>query len=1064
MKRASALVLFALTAVLPAVAAPPQAVRLRCEYRENPLGVDAPRPRLGWRIVSDRRGEVQTAYRVLVAASKEALAADRGDLWDSGKVDSGTSGLLPYGGKPLASGTDCYWKVKLWTKNPDGAEETPWSEPARFSIGLLHRSDWKGRWIEYAGKPPANDAGVRQWIWLNEGNPAKEAPAGSPCFRRVFQVKPAPGIASAEMRITADNAFELWVNGKRAGAGDNWQTVYRFNVESLLKSGDNLLAVKATNTAAGPAGMIGSLDIKYEDGQTLTVPTGEDWQAARTPERNWQTSTQAGSAWGKAKVLGPEDMSPWGKPSSGAATSAHVWYRKSFTLEASPARAFVYVASLGYHELYVNGEKADDRVLAPAGSRIDKRALYVTYDVTDKLRAGRNVLAVWHGDGWARFFKGFKAKPALLVQADIETERGQKHTLVSDETWTCHPSCSQSIGKCGHNGYGGELIDAGTLVENWNAADFDDTRWAHATATRRDVVLSAQMIEPDRVIETIKPVKMDPSGNGAFKVDMGRNFTGWLEIRNLHGSPGGKVAILVADDPKSRGEFRQESTYIFGEAPGTFRNRFNYACGRYVYIEGLGYRPKLADIVGYAVGTDFERTGYFECSDELLTRIYETDLWTFRANTLNGVTVDCPHRERLGYGEVSWATAWGCGLPNYRAGAFYTHMVRNWCDVQHEDGSIWFVAPHMRYTWGGPLWSSAPLTLSWEMYRHYGDGRILADAYPACKRLMEFFDSKVSDKSGGLLTPYMKHGGRFLGDWAAPRGRKEWGQTPEALLFNNCVYALDLKMMTDIAGALGREEEAARYAGRLSRLRENIHKRFFDAEHNVYLDARQVHLAFPLYVGVVPEDVRPAVIANLKKEITQTRPYLDMGSSGLPVLLHYLIEDAEWNDVLCRHLSNTTQPSYGFFLKMGETTWPEYWSSTCASKIHTCYTGVASCFIKGIGGIRNDPEQFGYKRFVIKPHVVGDLTFARTSLHSLYGRIVSNWTRKDGRVTLEVVIPPNSSATVYVPAGDAGTVTEGGRPAAQAEGVTFVRMENGAAVFTVGSGVYRFASTIPATR
>jgi alpha-L-rhamnosidase len=570
------------------------------------------------------------------------------------------------------------------------------------------------------------------------------------------------------------------------------------------------------------------------------------------------------------------------------------------------------------------------------------------------------------------------------------------------------------------------------------------------------------MVEPDRVIATIKPVKMDPVGNGSYKVDMGRNFTGWLEIRNLRGSPGQPITMRITDDPKSTTEFGQVSTYICGEAPGTFRNRFNYAGGRYVHLQGPGRPPKLADIVGYAVSTDLERTGHFECSDELLNSIYETDLWTFRANTLNGVTMDCPHRERLGYGEVAWATAWGCGLPNYRAGAFYTNMIRNWCDVQHEDGSIWFVTPHMRYTWGGTLWSSAPVTIGWEMYRQYGDKRVLAQAYPTCKKWMAFLESKVSPKGDGVLTQYIKDRGRFLGDWAAPQGRKEWSGSTEALLFNNCVYALDLKMMTDIAGAIGNEEDAARYAGQLGRLRENIHRRFFDAEHNVYIDARQVHLAFPLYVGVVPEDVRPAVIANLKKEITDTRPYLDMGSSGLPMLLHYLIEDAEWNDILHRHLTNTARPGYGYFLEQDETTWPEYWSSTCASKIHTCYTGVASWFIKGLGGIRNAPEHFGYKRFVIKPHVVGDLRFARTSMESLYGKIVSNWKRDGAALEMDVEIPANASATVHVPAKDAASVTEGGRPAARAEGVAFVRMESGAAVFAVGSGAYRFASRLRA--
>lgn len=1055
------LVLSLLHCAGPAAAGDIRPVALRCEYRADPLGIDVTTPRFSWQMRDPEhtRGLKQTAYRLLVATSRKLLDENRGNLWDSGTVDAGTSVLVPYGGKALSSGTDCYWKVKLRTEDRDGPEETPWSKPARFSIGLLDTSDWKGTWITCSGEPPKEEAASWQWIWLDEGNPAKKAPEGSRCFRRVFTVESLSEIESARMRITADNTFALWVNGTRAGTGDAWEKVYRFNITALLKPGDNILAVKATNTAAGPAGVIGSLDITCKNGEIRTVPTGNDWQAATAPGENWQTVKRTGERWRPAKVLGPKGMSPWGTSAGTDSHGGHVWYRTSFTLEDSAAKAFVYVASLGYHELYINGKKADNRVLAPAGSRLDKRALYVTYDITDTLRAGKNALAIRHGPGWTRFFKGFKTEPALLVQADIVTAGGEKQSIASNATWKCRAGYSETIGKSGHRGYGGERIDARKYSDNWHAAGFDDSNWANATATNRDVVLSAQVIEPDRVIETFKPVTIDPAGKGTFKVDMGRNFTGWLELRHLNGDPGRDITIRIVDDPKSTEEFRQVSTYVCGAEPGTFRNRFNYAGGRYVFIAGLDDQPKRADITGYAVGTDFKRTGHFRCSDELLNSIYETDLRTFRANTLNGVTMDCPHRERLGYGEVTWATAWGCGLPNYRAGALYTHVIRNWCDVQHEDGSIWFVAPQMRYTWGGPLWSSAPITTGWEMYRQYGDRRVLADAYPACRRLMTFFNGKISEKTAGLLTPYIKHKGRFLGDWAAPRGRKEWGNSPEALLFNNCAYALDLKMMIDIATALGKKGDAARYADQLKKLRKNIHRRFFDAEKNVYLDGRQVHLAFPLYVGVVPEHLRPAVIANLKKELTETRPYLDMGSSGLPVLLHYLVEDAEWNDILHEHLSKTTRPSYGYFLQQDETTWPEYWSSTCASKIHTCYTGVAAWFIKGIGGIRNDPAHAGYRRFVIKPHLVGDVTFAKTSMESLYGTIVSNWTRKNGTMTLHVEVPPNSTATIHLPTGDRASIRESGQSLEKAPGVRFRGMENGRAVVSVGAGHYSFVST-----
>ena len=861
--------------------------------------------------------------------------------------------------------------------------------------------------------------------------------------------------------MTADNEFELWINGQRAGSGNDWQRTYSMNVRSLLRVGENILAVKAVNTVAGPAGLIGTLEIECEEGNNLVVPTDAAWQAAVAANDNWRIGTKPAGGWSQVKVLGPKGMSPWGKLADEATEGSHVWFRKTFTLDDDAASGLVYVSSIGYHELYVNGSKVDDSVLAPAGSRIDRRALYVTYDIADKLRKGKNVLAIWHGPGWARFYRDFDMDPALMVQADILARNGDRQSIVSDATWKCHESNSRTVG----GGYGGEQIDARKYLADWNAIGFDDRDWEYAAAVERKVRISAQVVEPDRVIETIKPVKVTAvnppgqnpgAGKHAYKVDMGRNYTGWLEIGNLRGEPGSRITIYVANAPGRLVDFGQVHSYICGKEPGTFRNRFNFSGGRFATIDGLSYQPSLGDITGYAISSDMTRSGHFRCSNDLLNRIYETDLWTFRANTVNGVTMDCPHRERLGYGEVTWATAWGCGLPNYRAGAYYTHLVRNWCDVQHENGWLPHVAPQILTSpWGGTLWSSAPLTAGWEMYRQYGDKRVIAAAYPTYKKWMEFLNDRVAN---GILTQYIGERGKFLGDWAAPSGRHEWGDSPEASLFNNCVYSMDLKMMIDIAAALEKQDEVALYAGRLGALRNSIHKRFFNSTTNNYLAGRQMNLAFPLYVGVVPEKVKPAVLANLEREITQTRPYLDMGSSGLPVLLHYLIEDAERNDILYAHLSKTTMPSYGYFIAKGETTWPEYWEVDVESKIHTCYTGVASWFIKGIGGIRDNPQQPGYQSFVIKPHLVGDLTFANTTAESLYGRIVSNWTRKDGAVTLDVEVPPNSTATVYVPGRDPRKVKEGGKPAGQSEGIRFIRTEKGSVVFAVQSGAYKFVS------
>ncbi|AKJ64191.1 Alpha-L-rhamnosidase [Kiritimatiella glycovorans] len=382
------------------------------------------------------------------------------------------------------------------------------------------------------------------------------------------------------------------------------------------------------------------------------------------------------------------------------------------------------------------------------------------------------------------------------------------------------------------------------------------------------------------------------------------------------------------------------------------------------------------------------------------------------------------------------------------------------------------------------------------MLRHLGDRRVVAEAYPNYQKWLELLHANASRSADGVITQDLyeskSHHSRwfFIGDWRAPGERREWRDSPEAALFNNCTYALNLKMMTDIAAALRRDDDVTLYSGRLDRLREAIHAKFFNAEKNIYLDTRrQVHLAFPLLTGVVPEELEPAILASLKEamtepvdtagllansegwsganpklewtpspEWTQPAPFLDVGSSGLPVLLQYLIEDAEWNDVLYGAINKTTFPGYGFFLERGQTTWPESWGAASYSRIHTCFTGIAAWFIKGIGGIRTAPTHHGYSHFIIKPHLVGDLSYANTSIPSPYGPIVSNWKCGDGEAQLHIEIPPNTTATVYVPGSDIENVTESGGPARDAEGVRFLRVEDDRLVFEVESGTYEFVS------
>jgi alpha-L-rhamnosidase len=713
---------------------------------------------------------------------------------------------------------------------------------------------------------------------------------------------------------------------------------------------------------------------------------------------------------------------------------------------------------VGYHELYVNGQRVGTRVLSPAVSNLSKRAFYVTYDIADKLVKGDNVIAVWAGPGWARsdgsYGKGVWKQDSVF-KCQVNFSKGE--SLHSDESWKCKVSSSENLGlwKGGGKGeYGGELIDARRMVKGWDEASFDDSGWANASIYQKSLILSAEMIEPDRKVKILTPVSIaEHEGNYTF--DMGRNFTGWLELKLRNGKEGEVVKLTTANRLGLVVEYNQESHYIHdASGVGTFCHRFNYTAGRWITVSGLSYKPELSDLVGYQITNDRKRTGSFECSKDLFNRIYETDLWTYLSCTVNGVTMDCPHRERFGYGEVALACSWGCAIPNFESAPYYRKVARDWFDVQREDGFVNTIAPQVYKGAGGTLWSSAPVTMSWEYYKAYGDKRQLEEAYGPMKKWLDYLNLHVSED--GIITAY-ESAARFLGDWATPHG-SEYGNKPEAQLFNNCVYAYGLDVIVQAAKALGKADDVKIYSERLAKLRPAVHKFFYHPETHNYIDGRQLSMAFPLYTGITPESERAAVYAGFVDEISKRKPYLDTGSSGLPILLKYMVEDAERADLLFTCLSRTEKPSYGYFLGMGETAWPEYWENDekIESRIHTCYTGIAGYFVKAIGGIRPDSSGWGMKKFIIKPQLVGDLTFARTTSGSYYGTMGSAWKRDGSSASFDIEVPINTTARVYLPAKNLADVQEGGKPLAEAQGVHVIGLESGCVILDVDSGVYAF--------
>ena len=762
------------------------------------------------------------------------------------------------------------------------------------------------------------------------------------------------------------------------------------------------------------------------------------------------------------------------------------WMRKSFDLPTVPTRAFVTVNIAGYAELYINGQKVGADVLTPAVSDNTKQVFYNTYDVTSLLKPGRNTIGLWMGRGMAtRTDTGAnKMTPALPhVRAQIEAEiDGKPWVLGTDASWKTSVSSYTRSGGTHHNDFGGERVDPSAHIANWSSPDFDDKGWKNAVEVevpKGEAV--AQQAPLNRIGKEIPAVAVHDLGGGRYEIDFGTALTGWMRLKmpawNSEGSatqPKRAVVRMTFADKKHYGvkvgfggkpeplpdgsyqHFNQVSEFVSTGKPGeVFEHKFNYAGFRYVLVEGLPVAPKKEDAVAMLVESDLEPVGAFECSNELFNRISRVNQWTQRSLNLGGYFVDCPHRERLGYGDGQVA-AEGF-MTSFGAYGFYRKWLMDWRIRQGADGYMPHVAP-FAMGGGGPGWPGLLSAITWRHYLYYGDKRVLEENYDAIRRFVDNLESRSKD---GVMPAY---GGTwdFIGDWVPPeRGMdtQNWPNRPAAELFNNCYRIQQLEILKNIASVLGKKDEVERCEARLATARAAVHAAFFDKAAGNYGIDEQAYYVMPLLAGVTPEAERPALLQKLEQNILEkNKGHLDAGMLGTYFMMEHLRAIGR-NDLVFTMFNQTTYPGWGYMLEQGASTLWEQWNGFW-SHIHSCFTSPDNWFYQGLAGIQTDPDAPGFKNTIIKPAIVGDVTWVKSHHDSPYGRIVSNWKREGEKVTMEVTIPPNSTATVFVPAKDAAGVTESGKPAGEAEGVKFLRTENNAAVYAVGSGDYQFQSQL----
>lgn len=747
-------------------------------------------------------------------------------------------------------------------------------------------------------------------------------------------------------------------------------------------------------------------------------------------------------------------------------------FRKQFDLSKPVRRARFYVSALGYVHARLNGQAVGDQHLDPLWTVPNKRVFYSVHDVTRRIQSGTNCLGVTLGNGWynplplrlwgrvnlrERLVVG---RPQFIAQLVIEFADGTHKLVASDVSWKVAPGPILR-----NNIYLGEKVDARKTITGWDEPGLDDSQWKNATVAPAPAgALQAQPAPPIKITATIKPVRITEPSAGVYIVDMGQNFAGWARFR-FHVDQGTEITMrfgeLLYEDstlnpmtsvcgqikrkrPPADGSPAvawQADTYIArGGRPETYTPRFTFHAFRYVEITGLPARPSLSDIEGLRMNSAVEPVGSFSCSSKLFNRIQTMCEWTFLSN-LFGVQSDCPHRERFGYGGDLVATS-DAFMLNYDMAGFYAKAARDWHDSALPDGMLTDTAPSVGIQYCGVGWAMAHPHIQLQLYRYYGDRRIIEEQYATSRRWLERVRAQNPDH-------IVRHG---LHDHEALEKEK----TPAMV---TPLYCESARIVARLARILEKEEEAKEYDRLAAEIRRAYTDEFLASGTGVVASGIQGAQAFALYLNVLPAEERPAALEHLVRDITAKHDgHLTTGIFGTKYTLDVLSR-GDHADIVNNIVNLRDFPGWGYMQQQGATTLWETWrfSDNTYSHNHPMFGSVSQWFHNWLGGIEPDRDAVGFDRFTFHPQFLDGLDWVRCSHRSVRGPIICNWNHQGDRVVLDLQVPVNSSATLVLPTS--GTLTEDGHPATDSIGVKKIVGPERHPLFRLASGEYHFVFT-----
>ncbi|MEP7277878.1 MAG: glycoside hydrolase family 78 protein [Bacteroidota bacterium] len=795
------------------------------------------------------------------------------------------------------------------------------------------------------------------------------------------------------------------------------------------------------------------------------------WQV-KVWDANNNESAWSGPAYWEMGLLQPQDWkAQWIEPvQSSERQMPGLLVRKNFAVQKKIATARAYVTSHGFYELYINGKKAGDEVFTPGWTSYYKRLQYQVYDITSLLQQGANSAGAMLADGWYRSSMAWEnnwgiwgKKLGLLCQLKITFTDGSEQTIVTDASWK-----GSQDGPVTRNGiYDGESYDARKEMKGWSNAGFDDSKWkiVNIVDSPRTDLIAAQSV-PVRKIQEIKPLRIFKTPKGLLVVDFGQNMVGWVRLK-VKGNAGTTVTIRHAEVLDKFGNFytdnlrSAEATAKFtlkGGGEEIYEPRFSFFGFRYASVTGYPGELKPEDVTGVVVHSDMSKTGSFECSNAMINQLQHNIQWGQYGNFID-VPTDCPQRdERLGWTGDAQAFCRTAAF-NMDVSAFFTKWLKDVAADQYANGAVPFVIPDvLRNNSTSAGWGDVSTIAPWTMYLVFGDKRILETQYPSMKAYVEYIRHKAGDS-------YLWKGGSVFGDWLFYKSMRQTendGYTSPDMIAT-MFYAYSAHLLAKAAAVLGKTDDEKTYKNIFEKIKDAFNRNYVTPEGRIASES-QTSYVLALQFDLLPEAMRSKATQYLVNDIKGRGDHLSTGFLGTPYICHVLSDNGR-TDIAYDLLLQQTYPSWLYPVKMGATTIWERWDGQKTDSTfedvgmnsfnHYAYGAIGDWMYRVSAGIEiGEP---GYKHVLIQPKPGNKLTYAKASFESSYGQIASGWEMKDGKLTVTVTVPANTTATIILPGARADQVTEAGTPLTTAFKTS--RQDNDNVVIETGSGDYSFQYT-----